>query len=275
MSGYHDEGIVDVERRKQSIEYNFGDPTLFPPEYLNWLKRFIEQSGIQLPASSIFGALTPGGVGSLKNISPGVILPYGGAVVPLGALPCNGQVVLIDDYPKLFEIIGTVWGPATGTTFTVPDLRDRSLYGVGSMPLAATDGRAAGSRGPSHHHHFTKVVPVTSSVSVSVSVGVSVSGATDGVGDHAHGYNLSGPNYVTRQQGTAGPFFDPVDSLNYTNVGTGGAGAHAHNFSGSGGGSGSGSGTGTGDANVDGDTSGGGGQDTPGYGVVAYVITTG
>jgi microcystin-dependent protein len=155
VSQYQDEGIIDVEKRKQSIEYNFGDPTLFPPEFLNWLKRFIEQSGIQIPASSIFGALTPGGTGSLKNISPGVILPFGGSVVPLGALPCNGQVVLINDYPKLHEIIGATWGAETGTTFTVPDLRDRTLFGAGILALAANDGQAYGSRGPQHRHTVT------------------------------------------------------------------------------------------------------------------------
>ena len=55
-----DEGIIDVERRKDTAEYTLGDPTVFPPEFLVWLKRFIEQSGIQLPASSIFGTFSPG-----------------------------------------------------------------------------------------------------------------------------------------------------------------------------------------------------------------------
>lgn len=148
-----DEGIIDVERRKEQVEYTLGDPTVFPPEFLNWLKRYIEQSGITLPASAIFGSLVPGGAsGSLLNIAAGVIIPFAGPVAPVGSLPCVGQVVLINDYPKLHDIIGGAWGPQTATTFTVPDLRDRTLFGAGSMTLGTTDGLPAGSRGPHHRH---------------------------------------------------------------------------------------------------------------------------
>jgi len=151
-----DEGIVDVEKRKGEVEYVLGDPTIFPPEYLVWLKRFLEQSGLQLPASAIFGSLTPGGgSGTLRNIAAGVIVPFGGAVAPAGSLPCNGQNVLIDDHPKLHEILGATWGPETATTFRIPDLRDRTLFGAGTFLLAATDGLAAGSRGPLHRHTVT------------------------------------------------------------------------------------------------------------------------
>jgi len=156
VSSQGDEGIIDVERRKTQVEYTLGDPTVFPPEFLNWLKRFIEQSGITLPASAIFGSLVPGGAsGSLLNIAAGVIVPFGGAVAPAGSIPCNGQTALINDYPKLHDIIGATWGPQTATTFTIPDLRDRTLFGAGSFLLAATDGLAAGSRGPLHRHTVT------------------------------------------------------------------------------------------------------------------------
>ena len=67
-------GIVDVERRKRQAEYTLGDPTVFPPEFLSWLKRFIEQSGIQLPASSIYGVVV-GAAGSLSSVAPGVDHP--------------------------------------------------------------------------------------------------------------------------------------------------------------------------------------------------------
>jgi len=152
-----DEGIVDVEKRKTEVEYVLGDPTIFPPEYLVWLKRFLEQSGLQLPASAIFGSLTPGGgSGTLRNIAAGVIVPFAGGVAPAGSIPCNGQVVLINDYPKLHEILGATWGPQTATTFTVPDLRDRSLYGAGTqIALAQTDGQAVGNRGAVHRHTVT------------------------------------------------------------------------------------------------------------------------
>jgi len=152
---YRDEGIIDVERRKQQVEYTLGDPTVFPPEFLNWLKRFIEQSGITLPASAIFGSLVAGGgSGSLLNIAAGVIIPFGGPVAPAGSIPCNGQTALINDYPKLHEILGATWGPETATTFTIPDYRDRTLFGAGlKIPLAATDGMAVDQRGAKHRHN--------------------------------------------------------------------------------------------------------------------------
>jgi hypothetical protein len=149
-----DEGIVDVERRKNQVEYTLGDPTVFPPEFLNWLKRFIEQSGITLPASAIFGSLVAGGgSGSLLNIAAGVVLPFAGPVAPAGSILCNGQQALINDYPKLHEIIGANWGPETATTFTIPDFRGRALYGAGTnIPFSVTDLQAENLRGAKHRH---------------------------------------------------------------------------------------------------------------------------
>ena len=184
MSGadYRDEGIIDVERRKQQVEYTLGDPTVFPPEFLNWLKRFIEQSGITLPASAIFGSLVAGGgSGSLLNIAAGVVLPFAGTVAPAGSIPCNGQTALINDYPKLHEIIGATWGPETATTFTIPDFRDRALYGAGTtIPLAVTDLQPLGQRGAKHRHTATAVTDATKIVDVGTDQGVN-GGGGDGV----------------------------------------------------------------------------------------------
>ena len=70
MSQYSDEPIVDVEKRTREVGQILGDPTLFPVEFLNWLKRYIEQSGITLPASSIIGGFKPGS-GSVSNLAAG------------------------------------------------------------------------------------------------------------------------------------------------------------------------------------------------------------
>jgi hypothetical protein len=66
--------------------------------------------------------------------------------------------VLINDHPKLHEIIGATWGPETATTFTVPDLRGRALYGAGTnVPLAATDPQVENQRGAKHRHTVAMV----------------------------------------------------------------------------------------------------------------------
>ena len=217
-----DEGIIDVERRKDSVEYTLGDPTIFPPEFLAWLKRYIEQSGIQLPASSIFGTFSPG-TGSVRNLAAGIVIPFAGPVAPPGSLPAQGQSVSRLTYPALFEAIGTTYGAVDVDSFNLPDYRDRTLFGIGVTlaSVTANDGMSLADRGPKHRHGAT-------SLAAGAAGGHSHGGGVDGDGAHGHTYSLAGPNYVSRQQGTAGAFFDPVDSLNYNTVGVGGGGGHSH-----------------------------------------------
>ena len=63
----------------------------------------------------------------------GVLLPYAGEVAPPGWLICAGQSVLRSAYPKLFAVIGTLYGSADGTHFNVPDLRGRVPGGKDNM----------------------------------------------------------------------------------------------------------------------------------------------
>lgn len=151
-----DEGIIDVERRKESVEYTLGDPTVFPPEFLNWLKRYIEQSGIQLPASAIFGTFSAGS-GSVRNLAAGIVLPFAGPTAPPGSLLAQGQSVARLTYPALFVAIGTTYGAVDVNSFTLPDYRDRTLFGLGSTLTALTDndGVALPNRGPKHRHTVT------------------------------------------------------------------------------------------------------------------------
>jgi microcystin-dependent protein len=53
--------------------------------------------------------------------------------VPVGYLLCNGQEVSRVDYQALFDMIGTTYGAGDGTTFNLPDLRDRSPMGVNTI----------------------------------------------------------------------------------------------------------------------------------------------
>jgi len=279
---YRNEGIVDVERRKGSAEYTLGDPTVFPPEFLSWLKRFIEQSGIQLPASAIYGTFSPG-TGSVRNLAAGIILPFAGGTPPPGSLVCQGQSVSRINYPALFDVIGTTYGAVDVNTFNIPDYRDRALYGIGATlaALTANDGRPMGQRGPSHHHGVALNTNGAGSHSHAGATGNagghSHGGGVDGDGGHGHTFNIAGPNYVTRQQGTAGAFFDPVDSLNYSSAAVGGSGGHGHglHIDGVGDHSHGIASDGNHSHSVAGDTSGGGGADTPAYHGVLYVITTG
>jgi microcystin-dependent protein len=64
----------------------------------------------------------------------GQIIMYGANDEPSGWLQCNGQAVSRSTYSDLWNKIGTTYGNGDGsTTFNVPDLRDRSPLGDGSM----------------------------------------------------------------------------------------------------------------------------------------------
>ncbi|SFV00848.1 phage tail protein [Bradyrhizobium arachidis] len=63
-------------------------------------------------------------------IPAGALMPYAGGAAPTGWLLCNGQSLLRTDYPSLFVAIGSTYGAADGTHFTLPDMRGRIPAGV-------------------------------------------------------------------------------------------------------------------------------------------------
>ena len=63
----------------------------------------------------------------IKTTPAGIIVPFGGDVVPSGYLDCNGAAVSRTGKARLFAAIGTKWGAGDGvTTFNVPNLNDGS-----------------------------------------------------------------------------------------------------------------------------------------------------
>lgn len=103
---------------------------------------------------------TGGTSGNAANsIQPGTILPFGGAVAPEGYLLCNHQEVTVAAFPNLFAAIGRTWGAGDGvTTFNVPNLIDRTLFGAGSSFAlgdlfgSATHALTSDENGPHVHN---------------------------------------------------------------------------------------------------------------------------
>jgi microcystin-dependent protein len=84
----------------------------------------------------------------------GCVLPFAGAAAPTGWLLCQGQSVLRATYPNLFSAIGTTFGAADGTHFTLPDMRNRFPIGAGtSAALAATGGSFSHTHTSTAHSH--------------------------------------------------------------------------------------------------------------------------
>lgn len=147
----------------------------------------------------------------------GGIQAFGGASAPDKWLLCNGAAISRADYAELFTVIGTAYGVGNGTTtFNLPDLRDRSPYGVGGASVPAL-GNTAGATAvalsinnlPSHDHDYNdpghthpplspntsflgqragaaNVAPAGAGVGVAATTGSSLTGITF----HAQGSNI-------------------------------------------------------------------------------------
>jgi microcystin-dependent protein len=94
----------------------------------------------------------------------GQISAFGFSFAPEGWVTCQGQQLSISQYETLFSLIGTVFGGNGVTTFAVPDLRGRTIIGVGQgAGLSAIQyGQVGGTEGttllssnlPAHSHQI-------------------------------------------------------------------------------------------------------------------------
>jgi len=161
----------------------------------------------------------------------GVVVPFAGSDAnkpPSGWLLCDGAAVSRSTYAVLFALISTTYGNGDGsTTFNVPDLRGRTIIGVGAAVSGATlTGVLAGVQGvnggstnlttshlPSHrhtinHNHDSWETPVS--------------------GGHEHTYtrtDYAGSNINHSNQGSYGRL-----TFSQVSVSTSGGGGHVHNI---------------------------------------------
>jgi len=70
--------------------------------------------------------------GGAEIIPAGTIVAYGGASAPTGWHLCDDTALSRTTYARLFAVIGTTYGAGDGSTFNVPDLRDRVPLGKGT-----------------------------------------------------------------------------------------------------------------------------------------------
>ena len=140
-------------------------------------------SGFYYYTGSSWINLTSGGTG---GVPAGTVMAYAGSTAPSGWMFCDGSAVSRSTYSTLYSAIGTTYGTGNGsTTFNVPDLRGRTIFGKDDMggvaasrlntsggltasnTLGATGGNQTISLGltniPSHNHTFTGTSVSTSS----------------------------------------------------------------------------------------------------------------
>ena len=102
----------------------------------------------------------------LKFVIPiGGVIPFYGTSNPDGWLLCNGQAVSRTAYSELFSVISTRAGAGNGSsTFNVPDLRGRVIYGQGhgrtpnlGADVGEFDHKIAVGEIPPHTHDIGEI----------------------------------------------------------------------------------------------------------------------
>ena len=122
----------------------------------------------------------------------GQIQPFGFNFAPRGWAQCFGQLLPIQQYTALFSLLGTTFGGDGRTTFALPDLRGRSIVGIGAGP--GLSNITWGERGGNETTNLTvnNLPPHNHTVSVAVNTATGEeSSSTMYLSSHASAFNDS------------------------------------------------------------------------------------
>jgi microcystin-dependent protein len=125
-----------------------------------------------------------------NSVPCGVIIPlsYEALTIPEGFLLCDGSSYTTTNYQNLFALIGYTYG-GSGSTFNIPDLRDKRGYMDSNYSLGTISGTNSitlnASQLPQHNHNAS-----SSSYSVTHSHGITYSGDTSYISSITDNNNL-------------------------------------------------------------------------------------
>jgi microcystin-dependent protein len=174
-----------------------------------------------LPGTNPTDAATVGQLSDGAGAPVGTVIDFAGSTVPTGWLVCAGQSLVRADYAALFAVIGTTYGSASGTTFTLPDCRGRTTAGrdldQGGLASRLTttmapNGTTLGATGGGQ-----SVTLTTAQLAAHTHTGTANSS-----GDHSHSVNAGG----SVSTGFGGGNTAAADVGDTTSV----AGAHTHSL---------------------------------------------
>ena len=97
-----------------------------------------------LPANWVSGNMVYSSVsvpGASSILPAGIIVPWASNNLPAGFLWCNGQTASIENYPRLYAVLGTSYGGDGINTFGLPDIMGRTIVGVDAMGGARAANR--------------------------------------------------------------------------------------------------------------------------------------
>lgn len=72
-------------------------------------------------------------------IPTGTIIISQSPDISSGFLLCDGSELKIEDYQDLYDVIGTTYGQSDSTTFCIPDLRNKTVWGISSSTNLGAD----------------------------------------------------------------------------------------------------------------------------------------
>ena len=141
---------------------------------------------------------------NVQGVNTGLIIPWGSSSIPSGFLECDGSSLSTSTYAALFAVIAYTYGGA-GASFTLPDLRDRTVLSKSNTKSLATTGGAntvvptgnisatagnttlSSAEIPSHAHSYIYGVGGGGAGGNNgISGGTSNTGSTGGGGAHNH-----------------------------------------------------------------------------------------
>jgi microcystin-dependent protein len=168
-------------------------------------------SGGELRANMVYEFMWNGAAYELmgpviSSLPAGMVVASAGTVIPAGWLACQGQSLLRASYPDLFAALGTTYGAADGSHFSIPNLSGRVIAGVDpsnsilSNPYVSPSGNVLGAAGGAQSE--TTTARVTGGTSGAQSWGSTTNAATDPIPTTGSGNSGSGVSFQLLQPGT-------------------------------------------------------------------------
>jgi microcystin-dependent protein len=141
----------------------------------------------------------------------GTILAFAFNYAPRGWQTCSGQLLSISQNSALFALLGTTYGGNGQSTFALPDLRGRSLVGMGQGPGLSniTQGEISGTETTTllvtnmpMHNHILVPAQVTATTAATALSGGTITNETDG-GNNSFATGGAVPSIYSEPGGTA------------------------------------------------------------------------
>ena len=164
----------------------------------------------------------------------GVVYAFAGPIanIPAGYLLCNGASLVRSSYAALFSAIGTIYGAADGSHFSLPDYRDRMMIGAyqddSGVPKTNITGALTASGGNiTLNHSNGAVTRGPSGVTVDNHASHVHSGSANHTQVSSKQGSSSGNVVTTNTHGNTG---NPTSTLTHSVVEPNAGAGHDHSF---------------------------------------------